>query len=213
VSSSQGSSVGPRQQIVIFDLGEVLVTPAGLIDALAARVACDPETFKTAYWTRRLEYDLGLRATEYWTDVLEGLGTVATPAAIEELVDIDSVAWTTVRPDAARLLEQVSSAGLRIGILSNATIDMARAARRAEWSRWVDDWFLSAEIGIAKPDPAIYRHVTETVGLPADRIAYIDDSAASIVAAQAAGWSAHLWTSGAETAAHLAELVDAVWQD
>lgn len=200
-------SVGLQPRIVIFDLGEVLVTPTGLNDELAARVASDPETFKTLYWRRRLEYDLGLEATDYWTDILEGLGIVATSSAIEDLVRIDSVAWTTIRPDAARLLEHVHSAGMRIGILSNSTIEMAHAARRAAWSRWVDDWFLSAEIGLAKPDPAIYRYVTETVGLPANRIAYIEDSPASIDAARAAGWNAHTWKSGVDTAAHLADLI------
>jgi hypothetical protein len=62
-------------RIVVFDLGEVLVTPTGLIDALAARVAHEPGSFKTAYWKRRLEYDLGLDASLYWTDVLEGSGS------------------------------------------------------------------------------------------------------------------------------------------
>jgi putative hydrolase of the HAD superfamily len=197
--------LAPR--IVIFDLGEVLVTPSGLNDELAARLASDPETFKTAYWRRRLEYDLGLEAIEYWTDTMKELGTVPTQSRIEDLIRIDSIGWTTIRPDAARLLEHLHGAGMRIGILSNATIEMAHAARRAEWSRWVNDWFLSAEIGLAKPDPAIYRYVTEAVGLPASRIAYIEDSPASIDAARAAGWNARMWKSAADTAAQLADLI------
>jgi putative hydrolase of the HAD superfamily len=116
------------------------------------------------------------------------------------LIRIDTAGWTTIRPDAAELLKQLHDDGVRIGILSNATIEMAAAARQSVWAQWVADWFFSAELGIVKPYPAIYQHVTETIGLPSDSIIYIDDNQRSVDGALATGWNAHLWTSGADTA-------------
>lgn len=194
------------QPIVIFDLGEVLVTPTNLFPKLAARVVVDETPFEAAYWTRRLEYDLGLDAIEYWTDVLEELSIPATASAIDDLIRIDTQAWTTIRADAATLLEQLHSAGVRLGILSNATQEMATAARLAPWSSWITDWFFSVEVGLAKPNPAIYEHVADSIGLPGESIIYLEDSPRSVIAAREAGWNAHLWISGAGASTFLGRL-------
>ncbi|MFF1573953.1 HAD-IA family hydrolase [Leifsonia sp. NPDC058292] len=192
-------------RIVVFDLGEVLSTPTGMIERLAARVAHEPESFERAYWLRRLEYDLGLDTITYWTDVLESLGVPATGDALEDLIRIDTESWTTIRADARELLRGLHEAGTRIGILSNATIEMAAACRQGEWAPWVTDWFFSAELGLAKPDPAIYHRVTQELELPAASILYIDDSRASVESATIQGWDSHLWTSPLATVTLLTE--------
>ena len=49
---------------------------------------------------------------------------------------------------------------------------------------------VSCEVGLAKPDPAIYRRLTERFGLrPAD-CAFVDDMAANVEAAIGCGWGA-----------------------
>lgn len=194
-------------RIVIFDLGEVLVTPSRLMADLAARAGSDATSFEAAYWTRRLEYDLGLDHVEYWANVLQSLGTQVTKPMIDDLTRIDTSAWTTIRPDAAQLLKQLHGSGMRLGILSNATVEMVYAAQESDWAPWVSDWFFSTELGIAKPNPAIYQHVTKVLGMDPDAILYVEDSPASVSAAHAEGWNAYLWRSGADTAAHLAALV------
>jgi putative hydrolase of the HAD superfamily len=192
--------------IVIFDLGEVLVTPTHLFRDLAARVEVNVDKFEAAYWTRRLEYDLGLDAVDYWTDILEELAIPVAPSLIEALVRIDTRGWTAVRPDAVELLELLHSARVRLGILSNATSEMATAARRAPWAPCITDWFFSVEVGLAKPNPALYDYVAETVGLPGPSIVYLEDNPRSVITARAAGWNAHLWTSAAGATAFLAGL-------
>jgi putative hydrolase of the HAD superfamily len=190
--------------IVIFDIGEVLVTPTGLMDRLARRVGCDATRFAVAYWKRRLEYDLGLDAFEYWIDILDGLAVVANLSTVQDLIRIDTLGWTTIRPDAARLLERLHESGMRVGVLSNATVEMGEALREGPWSHLIDDWFFSFELGIAKPNPAVFLRVADALGLPASQISYVEDSQASVKAALDAGWTAHLWRSQSEAEAHLA---------
>jgi putative hydrolase of the HAD superfamily len=46
--------------VVVFDLGEVLATPSGLLRALAERAGADEATLATSYWAYRDLYDRGL---------------------------------------------------------------------------------------------------------------------------------------------------------
>ncbi|WP_247234636.1 HAD family phosphatase [Telluribacter sp. SYSU D00476] len=50
-----------------------------------------------------------------------------------------------------------------------------------------DKLFLSYEMGVMKPDPAIYQKVLEEAGIKADETLFLDDNAANIQAASALG--------------------------
>ena len=193
-------------RIVLFDLGEVLATPPGLYRSLAACLSRQPDTVEAAYWTHRDAYDRGGTAHVFWSAVLDELGLPADPGTISELTCIDTEAWTTIRPDALSLLKTLSERDVRVGILSNATLDMATAARKTTWAQYITDWFFSGELRLSKPEPALYRHVTTELGLPAGIIVFVDDRRVNVDAALASGWNAFLWTSGADTATLLTRL-------
>jgi len=61
--SEQDSTVSDpssRAEVVIFDLGEVLVTPPDLYEALGCAVVIDqPRTLESEYWAHRNDYDRG----------------------------------------------------------------------------------------------------------------------------------------------------------
>jgi 2-haloacid dehalogenase len=59
------------------------------------------------------------------------------------------------------------------------------------------DIVVSGEERCAKPDARIYAIAEARVGLPSERLFFIDDNPANIAAAAARGWRAHLFT-GAE---------------
>jgi putative hydrolase of the HAD superfamily len=63
--------------------------------------------------------------------------------------------------------------------------------------------FVSSEIGMRKPEPAIYAHVASAIGCPPGRIAFVDDNAANVAAALAAGWNARHVRGPAEVPAAL----------
>ncbi|MER7792835.1 HAD family phosphatase [Streptomyces sp. NPDC097640] len=193
-------------RIVIFDLGEVLATPPGLYAALAAAIERRPEAVGAAYWAYRDAYDRGGSAQAFWSDVLAELGVSPAEDAVSELTRIDTEAWTTIRPDAVSLLCSLSTQGVRLGILSNATREMAQAARRTPWAAYVSDWFFSAELRLAKPDQAIYSEVTNVLGYPPQSIVFVDDRPVNVEAAREAGWNAHTWTSGENTRTLMSDL-------
>lgn len=66
--------------------------------------------------------------------------------------------------------------------------------------------FLSSTIGLRKPDGEAYDHVVKTIGVPASRILFFDDSAANIEGARARGLSAIHVTSTDDVAKALTAL-------
>ena len=62
---------------------------------------------------------------------------------------------------------------------------------------------VSGDIGLVKPDPAIFRHTLQVMGNPApEEVFFIDDNEANIAAADALGFRTHLFrgAAGLETA-------------
>ncbi|SEQ08829.1 HAD family hydrolase [Microlunatus flavus] len=187
-------------RVVVLDLGEVLASPGPLLADLAAQAGLDERVLASAYWAHRDAHDRGTDADAYWRAVLAGAGAAAGPddvALRRALAATDARVWSTIRPDARRTLAGLHDHGVRVAILSNAPHPMAQASRASDWARWVDDWFFSAELGLAKPDPAIYAAVTDTLGVAPGQVLFFDDRQVNIDAAVRAGWDAHLWTSPA----------------
>jgi len=90
------------------------------------------------------------------------------------------------------MADALIAAGHTVGVLSNAGPDLRGRidedlGRRIPWH----DLVVSAEVGLAKPDPAIYHLVMERLSLTPEQIFFIDDIKVNIAAAQEIGWTAH----------------------
>lgn len=132
----------------------------------------------TVYERRLHEFtrDLGLEATP---DELRHCAT-ATIGAWQEFVDLD--------PDALPVLAQLSETH-SLALVSN--FDHPPHVRQVLEETGLDRHFVnvvvSGEIGIKKPDPAIFAPALTTAGLSPERIAYVGDAPEDILAAQGAG--------------------------
>jgi putative hydrolase of the HAD superfamily len=62
-------------------------------------------------------------------------------------------------------------------------------------------------LGLAKPDPAIYRAFEEHSGVPAGMIIFFDDRAENVVAARSAGWRAECIDPHGDTTAQAATVL------
>jgi HAD superfamily hydrolase (TIGR01509 family) len=85
-------------------------------------------------------------------------------------------------------LKQMRSSGVKTGLLSNMPVDMIQYARQQfPWLNLFDHQTFSAEVGLVKPDPAIYRHSLAGLGVAAAEALFVDDRSANIEGARAAG--------------------------
>jgi HAD superfamily hydrolase (TIGR01509 family) len=76
-------------------------------------------------------------------------------------------------PDALRCLDQLSSAGYRLGIAGNQPAVVERALVGAELP--VAFIASSETLGVSKPNPAFFERIVELAGVPAERAAYVGD--------------------------------------
>jgi len=75
----------------------------------------------------------------------------------------------------------------RTAILSNADATLRGRLRELAIHDFFDAVVASAEEGLAKPEPAIYRLAAARIGVPAEACVFVDDAEANVQAAEAVG--------------------------
>jgi putative hydrolase of the HAD superfamily len=92
-------------------------------------------------------------------------------------------------PDMLAVVAAVRRAGLKTGLLSNTVPAHVAFLRRRhpECFAGFDAVTLSYEARAAKPEPAIYRAAVAALGVPAAQAWFVDDLAANVAGAAAAG--------------------------
>ncbi len=188
-----------RSPTVVFDLGEVLVPSSGVLPVLAGELGVGTDRFAAAYWPGRLDYDLGRVDDEYWAGVLSALDIAFRPELVARLRATDAGKWSTLPPASATLIDELVAAGTRLAVLSNAPAPLAASVRAAGWSDPFDVLVFSCDLGVVKPDPAIYAAADRAYGTRPGDVVFFDDRADNVAAARTHGWDAHVWT-GADDA-------------
>lgn len=95
--------------------------------------------------------------------------------------------------------------GVRVGAFTNNSGREAELLARPELARLFDLAVSSADAGLAKPDPAFYRHAETRFAAPGADIVFLDDRPEHVEAALAAGWCAFHFTTTAQALADLAQ--------
>lgn len=110
-------------------------------------------------------------------------------------------------PGTAALVDDLRRAGHPVLGLSNFSAETFPWCRaRYPVFEAFDDIVLSGEVGVAKPDPAIYRLVCERNGIEVDEAVFLDDSPTNVAGAHAVGMAAFLFTDAAQARDDLASL-------
>lgn len=201
-----GSGVDSSPTVVVFDLGMVLATPVDLIGRLVAVVGltqADVAGFENGYWAHRAAYDAGSSDADYWSAVLADAGTHADSELVRSLTDADGRLWSDLAPEPRRLLTDLAAAGTRLGLLSNAPRSMGRHVRTRGWAAAFEHLVFSGELGLVKPDAAIYAAVTTLFAVDPAAITFFDDRPDNVAGAWEHGWQAHIWTGIADARAVL----------
>jgi putative hydrolase of the HAD superfamily len=159
-----------------------------------------PEVFDSHYWRHRPAYDRGaFHGDGYWREFAQSAAISLTDEQVAELIKQDVTVWTATDPLMVDWVRRLHESGVLTGILSN----MCREIRdhMVENFDWLDDFHhltWSCELGISKPDSAIYSHTLEKLGVSADEALFIDDLEENVRAAEAIGLHAVLFTTPAQ---------------
>lgn len=178
--------------MIVLDLGGVLVASDRVMAAVADRLGVSRPALEAVYYgPAREEFDLGGPDAEYWTAVGEQLGVPVTADDARELTEIDARKWADLTAGSPEFLAAL--AGQRTAVLSNAPAHLARTVRDADWSQGFETLVFSAEVGLVKPDPAIYAAADAAYGTTPDECVFFDDRPRNVESARTHGWTAHVW--------------------
>lgn len=168
-------------QCVIFDVGGVLLTLGehALRQEIAERfglksVPPEYESFVPAI--QRGE----ITETEVWSRLA---GREVECDFFEELF----IKHFPPNREVIELAAELRGMGLRTAILSNTERTHGSAMRRMGFIKGFSPVFFSYEIGRRKPEREVYTYVLEQLELPPERVAYVDDIAEYIEAAERLG--------------------------
>lgn len=87
----------------------------------------------------------------------------------------------------ADYVRQLRATGVPVSALTNSLSSEAELKARPQLAGLFDHVISSRDVGLAKPDPAIYRVLVDRLGLEASSILFVDDASAHVEAAEALG--------------------------
>ena len=174
--------------VVLFDLGGVLIELAGVEQMLAWSQGIDTHEELWRRWlhspvVRRFETG-AIGRDAFARDVIEEFGC---PVREDEFLAAFTWWPRSVYPGAFELLRAMSER-YRIASVSNTN--------EIHWDRFSQQWKLDAAfhhnfpsylVGKLKPDADYFEHVLEAVDAPAHRVLFIDDNAINVDAAARLG--------------------------
>ncbi|MGE3911838.1 MAG: HAD family hydrolase, partial [Chloroflexota bacterium] len=111
--------------------------------------------------------------------MLQHLGAAPSPALLQELAEREIAGWAsavTLYPETVPALAALRERDLKLGLLSNCSAQGDLLARIG-LAPYFDAVTLSCEVGAMKPDPAVYHHASEALGVPLEQTMFVADGA------------------------------------
>jgi putative hydrolase of the HAD superfamily len=175
---------------VIFDYGMVLSAAADpeahheLIRIFGAPAV----DFEREYWAFRHAYDSGeFDGSGYWQRCAQAAGVTVTQEQIRQLIANDIRMWSKLNPVMVDWAVTVSQAEFKTGILSNIPFEIADVFKEFDWVKKFTHNTWSCYLRTAKPDPAIYHHVVDALGVRPEEALFLDDRQENVLSAEAVG--------------------------
>jgi len=193
---------------IVFDIGKVLVH----YDPNLAFLDIIPDPDERRWFFEHVcthEWNLEQDRGRGWPEA-EAL-LIETHPGHEQRIRSFRRNWPLMVPyayeDSVAILRSLIAKGHDVTLLTNFASDTFREAQaRFAFLKEGRGATVSGDIGLIKPDRAIYEHHARTFGLDPQATLFIDDSPANVEAARQAGWQALQFTGAEKLKADLKAL-------
>lgn len=192
---------------VVWDLGNVLI-PWDRTLALEAALGDPTEAVRVSETVFTMELNAVVDAASDTQSLFEEVERVSPGSswAVEAYLEHFAHSLGPVIDGTARLLDELVARGVRcVGLSNFSGITFEGVPERYPILERLEGVLISGEVGITKPDPAIYRLCEQRFALDPRHLLFIDDSPANVDAARRAGWKAVLFSSPERLRAELFE--------
>jgi putative hydrolase of the HAD superfamily len=171
---------------VVFDFFGTLTpsAPASIWEEHAQRSAA-PLEIPGRDWVQALDLSFPERATGSLGDLQQTLRTLARRCGCDPGEEALAMACAArfasqqelfvLRPDADATLTRLRTMGLRIGVVSDCTVELAECWTSLPLARLVDAVVLSCLEGRRKPDPELFETAAARLGVAPRNCLYIGD--------------------------------------
>jgi HAD superfamily hydrolase (TIGR01509 family) len=194
---------------IIFDVGGVLIRTESRTgrEKWATRFGLDSWDFENFVFRGEsgLMSELGQRTVqEHWRWLGQHFGLED-----DDLLAMrrDFYAGDVLNEHLVAYVKRLRQAGYRTGLLSNFGDNARRLwAEVYPFIDYFDGVTISAEVGIMKPDPRIYRLAAESLGVEPEESLFVDDFIQNVEGARRAGMQALHFTGTESTLQQLIEI-------
>lgn len=135
--------------------------------------------------------------------VLGALGVDGSAALEAEIAEAEELLWRQVVSlfdDVEPCLIELRRRGLRLALVSNCAYQTRAVVDSWQLGRHFDVVALSWEVGLVKPDPAIYLHALKLLGGQPEAAMLVDDSEEFLETASRLGIQTRLMCRGSQAA-------------
>lgn len=183
-----------RIDLVLFDLDDVLVDYSHEVRCrtLGERIGRDASAVYAALFGSGLERDADLGRIDPVGVARVLSDTLSTSVTLADCVAARAAAMTP-RPALVEIVAALATR-CRLAVLTNNGLmvrDHFASLCPPFAAHFAGAVHCSAMYGIAKPDPAVFAHCAEALGVAPSRVLFIDDKAANAAGAIRAGMSGH----------------------
>lgn len=194
----------------IFDMGGVLIkSPRTAVgDHLQRELGIDQETVD-AIWKDLIPL-LGsgkIDEEEFWKRIANQY-KIRPVAVGENLLGKPFIESLENNDDLLEYIRGLGQKGIKLAVLSNTIEPHAKPVRESGIFNPFDYVFLSHEVGLRKPDPGIYEHAIEIMGIDPAKAVYVDDDPENVEAAKKLGMQGIVATDSKQVMEDLEALVD-----
>ena len=163
---------------VLFDCFGVLYSDR-LLALFATHTHDDPRTFQAFQMLCRSADTGHLAATDFWQGLADLMGL--SVESCRHMVDAERRPNELLWGNIARW-----KSAYKIGLISNAGQDIWEYITPV-YQRLFDASIVSYQVGVTKPDPAIFTYACTALGVAPQEVLFVDDSEANCAAARALG--------------------------
>ena len=151
------------------------------------------EEFSVAYFKHNhLSNIANTSSGEFWRKVFSEFGRESEAANFVKL--LESAPAGKMNEEILPLIKLLKERGYKIGLLSNNTSVGAKEARSLGVDELFDVALFSAEIGLMKPDPEVFKYIANKLDVDITEMIFIDDAKKSLERAEEAGYQPILYT-------------------
>ena len=177
-----------RLEDVVFDLFGTLVPEfplsawEGMFEGMATVLEADLGAFRRAWDDTIVERQTGgfPDMAENVRVICERLGLERSAADVDRALEVRTAlyrSWFRPQPGAVETLSTLRERGTPVALLSNCALDAPAFWDASALRGLIDVLVFSSEVGLRKPDPAIYLLTAERLGVEPSACLFVGDGA------------------------------------